>query len=107
MHVMDKRFEGSGEKIMTMLDTVGDKTLAFLRKECKEHIVSVDINLMMSFTNLLDSLLRAEYGVKDDNLDLMLSKFFVFSYIWSLGGNLHDTSHKKFEEFARMTIAEL
>jgi len=62
-YVMEERFEGSAEVIMGLMDQITDTALAFVRKECKEHIVTLDIHLTMSFTKLLDSLLRPEYQV--------------------------------------------
>ena len=35
-----------GWQIMDLLDKTVDKTIAFIRAECKENIVSVDINLV-------------------------------------------------------------
>ena len=103
---MEPRFPESAEKIIELLDKVVDDTLAFLRKECRENIVSVDINLTNSFCNLLESFLCGKYGVTADNLDLMLAQYFTFCYIWVFGGNLHDTSMGKFDEFARVLLAE-
>ena len=105
--VMNGRFEGSGSKIMDLLDVVVEPTLSFIRKECKEHIVSVDVNLTMSFCKLLDSLLLERHGVTEQNLEIMLGKYFVFSYIWTMGGNLHDLSLKKFDAFARNMISQV
>jgi hypothetical protein len=36
-------------QIMDLLDKTVDKTVAFIRAECKENIVSVDINLVDRF----------------------------------------------------------
>ena len=105
-HVMEQRFEGCGLAIMELLDRVSDKTLVFLRKECREHIVSLDTQLMVSFTKLLDSLLRDTYGVVRGNWQDMLPKFFAFSYFWTLGGNLQDTFNLVFDVFARSTIRD-
>jgi len=105
--VMNERFPGSGQAIIDLMDSVVDKTIAFIRKECKEHIVSVDLNLVSSLCSLIDSLVRPEYGVTKENLEMMLNKYFVFAYIWTLGGNFQDGSLKKFEEFARNIIPEI
>jgi dynein heavy chain len=106
-YVMNERFPGAGDTIMTHMDNVVDKALAHVRKECKEHIVSVDFNLVCSFCSLMDSLIREEYGVNVGNLDTMLNKYFVFALIWTIGGNLQDGSLKHFEEYARTVIPEI
>ena len=105
--VMNQRYPGSGDTLMRLMDKTVDRGMAFIRKECKEHIVSVDFNLVSSFCSLLDSLLREEYGVTTENLETMINKYFVFSFIWTLGGNFSDGSLKKFEEFARSIIPEI
>jgi dynein heavy chain len=104
--VIDARFQGVGNRILKMMDDVIDNALHFIRKECKEHIVSVDVNLTSSFCNLLDSLLRPLYGVSEETVEIMLEKYFVFCFIWTLGANLHDTSLAKFDEFARGVISQ-
>jgi hypothetical protein len=37
-------------QIMDLLDKTVDKTIAFIRADCKENIVSVDINLVDHFS---------------------------------------------------------
>ena len=98
---MEARFPESADKLIELFDKVVDETLVFVRKECKENIVSVDINLTNSFCNLLEAFLRDAYGVKSDNFDFMLPQYFSFCYIWVFGGNLHDSSLAKFDTFAR------
>eukprot|EP00960_Hanusia_phi_P050219 760078-Hanusia_phi.AAC.2 len=106
-NVLEERFEGYGKKAMELFEAVGDPTLSFIRKECTEHLVSVDFNLMMSFRNLLGSLLNESYGVNTGNIKDRFDKYFVFAYIWTLGANLHDNSIQKFDAFARQTIGKV
>ena len=91
---------------MELFDKVVDQTLAFLRKECREHIVSVDINLTNSFCNLLSVFLSDAYGVKVENFELMMTQYFTFCYIWVFGGNLHDSSLQKFNDFTRNLLSD-
>ena len=105
--VMNERFPGSGDIIMKHMENIVDKAIAHIRKECKEHIVSVDFNLVSSFCSLMDSLIRDEYGVTKANLDDMLPKYLVFAFIWTIGGNFQDGTMKNFEEFARTIIPEI
>ncbi len=39
----------ASSQIMDLLEKTVDKTVAFVRTECKENIVSVDINLVKYF----------------------------------------------------------
>jgi dynein heavy chain len=105
-HILDARWPSSAQQVMELLDKVVDKTLAFIRAECRENIASVDINLTTSVCNLLDCFLQPSYGVTLEKLDLMLVQYFAFSYIWVFGGNLHDSSMAKFDQFARDLLSQ-
>ena len=105
-HILDARWPSSAQQVIELLDKVVDKTLAFIRAECRENIVSVDINLTTSLCNLLDCFLQPRYGVTLEKLDLILVQYFAFSYIWVFSGNLHDSSMAKFDQFARDLLSQ-
>lgn len=50
-----------------------------------------------------------KYGVVAgaDNVSSLLTLYFVFAYIWSMGANLHDKSVAGFDKFAREKMAAL
>jgi len=70
-----------------------------------------NIHVVQSCLNLIDSLLVKEYGfdLKDSasHIDRLVDLYFVFAYIWSFGGNLHDKSVAGFDHFAREKISKL
>uniref|UniRef100_A0A7S0PNJ6 Dynein heavy chain n=1 Tax=Micromonas pusilla TaxID=38833 RepID=A0A7S0PNJ6_MICPS len=96
--------------ILSLFNKTIDGGLSFVRKNLKEAIPTVDINLVTSLTALFKSLVQPEKGVDfaDDKLSLhpKLAKVFVFSYVWSLGGNLQEQFHAQFDEWARAHFAD-
>ena len=96
--------------ILSLFNKTIDDGLSFVRKNLKEAIPTVDINLVTSLTALFKSLVQPEKGVDfaDDKLSLhpKLAKVFVFSYVWSLGGNLQEQFHAQFDEWARAHFAD-
>lgn len=88
---------------------------AYLRNECKEVIASVDVNMVKSCLNLVDVMLeewRSTLGVAFDKLtpyecDTYTNMIFIFAFIWSAGGNLHDLSRIKFSQHMRQKFLKL
>jgi hypothetical protein len=92
--------------IFSLFDKCVDGGLKFLRKHLKEGITSVDINLVTSLAMLFKTLTLPSRGIDfgSENvkaLKAVLAKVFVFSFTWSVGGNVDSTHHDKFDEFAR------
>ena len=96
--------------ILSLFNKTIDGGLSFVRKNLKEAIATVDINLVTSLTAFFKSLVQPDKGVDfaDDKLSLhpKLAKIFVFSYVWSLGGNLEERFHAQFDEWARAHFAD-
>jgi dynein heavy chain len=98
-----------------------EAALPFIREECKEApgIPSEDANLVASFLRMLEAMVCPRHGFpaedsqaaaqdgadgkpKPDKHLLALSKAYcVFAAVWSLGGNLHESSRQKFQDFLR------
>mmetsp|Transcript_39705 Transcript_39705/g.74534 ORF Transcript_39705/g.74534 Transcript_39705/m.74534 type:complete len:1860 (+) Transcript_39705:1-5580(+) len=73
-----------------------DDGLCWIRHNCKEALLSVDINLVTSCTFILQALLQPTRGLSM-NLELAVLhpcvlKLFIFSYMWALGGNMIATT---------------
>jgi dynein heavy chain len=100
------------EKVFTVIKNTFDEKLAKIRAETREEIPSVDINLVTSCLNLF-KVLYNEYklmqGVKkekkkfsDTEMEAFLVNLFIFSFYWSVGGNLEDSvTYKSREKFNR------
>ena len=78
--------------MLEMFENTIDVGIKFVRKKLTEGIPTVDINLITSLTFLFKSLMQPEKGVDfaDDPqlLHSKLSKIYLFSYVWSIGGNV-------------------
>eukprot|EP00762_Andalucia_godoyi_P001076 ANDGO_01965.mRNA.1 Dynein-1-beta heavy chain len=90
------------------LDTAFHKYVAeglkFVRKSARMDVPAVAINLVQSCCDLLKALISSnkldwkdQSGKTKKTLDLL----FVFSYVWSIGGNLSTSSQEAFDQFAR------
>ncbi|KAJ3093097.1 Dynein heavy chain 6, axonemal [Quaeritorhiza haematococci] len=94
-------------------DTYVDKGLRFIRKQCKEFIKSVDLNLVSSVCKLLTTFINRTSDIDFSgsnahggghglaSLKALFGHLFVFCYVWGLGGNLADGFQDKFDTFVR------
>jgi dynein heavy chain len=103
---VDVRYPGlaCGDSLFKFLDSTVDGALKFVRANCRENVATVDFNLVTSTLNLLDSFLSETRGITTDNITDLLRPIFGFCFVWGFGGNLHDGSLKKFDEFARSAL---
>eukprot|EP00828_Plagiopyla_frontata_P006289 TRINITY_DN1271_c0_g1_i2.p1 TRINITY_DN1271_c0_g1~~TRINITY_DN1271_c0_g1_i2.p1 ORF type:complete len:1883 (-),score=297.33 TRINITY_DN1271_c0_g1_i2:372-6020(-) len=107
--------------VITFVDklrTFFKENIGFIRKECKEVIQSVDINIIKSLINLVD-VLYPQFKEKVTNLDKMqpmeidnlMSMILVFCFIWSAGANLYDNprenSRAKFSQNMRSKLLKV
>jgi len=83
-----------------------DDGLAFLRGNAFiEPIITVDIQIISSFCNLLECFLNKKFGFKAnekfENKKRYLSLIFVFSFIWSFGTTVYEDFHYKIDDFIK------
>eukprot|EP01022_Parablepharisma_sp_SALTPOND_P014052 TRINITY_DN188_c0_g2_i1.p1 TRINITY_DN188_c0_g2~~TRINITY_DN188_c0_g2_i1.p1 ORF type:complete len:4549 (-),score=684.34 TRINITY_DN188_c0_g2_i1:241-13887(-) len=74
-----------------------------MREKCKEKIPSVDVNLIKSCLNIFTSLIDPQYLdlKKKENPETLTLLLFLFSFIWSFGANIHESSRKEFNQFMK------
>jgi dynein heavy chain, axonemal len=79
-----------------------NKLLPFVRENCKEIIETVNVNLVASCLNMIQAFMTEDTLEKLKKTavypEKMVLTYIVFSLIWSLGANLHDSSRKKFSD---------
>jgi dynein heavy chain len=104
--------EGMSQELKDTLlghfDETVEKTIYWIRRNCRESIPSMDNNLVYSCCRLFQSLFTAENGIDLAAADIVdtMKKVFMFSLIWSLGGNVDTVEGKeKFSEFIRETFS--
>ena len=92
------------EHFMKLFDEMVDLGISWVRRNCKELIPASDNNLIMSFCRLFQSLFVEKKGAKldDANIEDILKMMFMWSFVWSIGGNINGPDSKqKFSEFVR------
>eukprot|EP01031_Cornospumella_fuschlensis_P053678 gene53678-biopygen30120 len=98
------------DRILLLFEKVFAKGLAFQRKNCKEPVETVDVQLVIAMCTLFQSLFKAESGVNfsapQAELSALLDKLFFFSYIWSVGAPCADRFWEPFTENARELFEE-
>jgi dynein heavy chain len=94
------------EDVVINLKKLTEKLLTFIREECREEIVSVDLNLVQSALNLVNSQVNPEVLSKKrpEDAELLMKQYLIFSLIWSLGANLNDRSRVKFDQQMRFQM---
>ena len=96
--------------MLEMFENTIDVGIKFVRKKLTEGIPTVDINLITSLTFLFKSLMQPEKGVDfaDDPqlLHSKLAKIYLFSYVWSIGGNVDAECYYAFDEWTREVLLE-
>ena len=100
--------QGLRDHLMNLFDTFVDAGLYFIRKNCREYVASVDFNLVSSLSRLLTCFIQKtkeiDFQMPLNDLKRLFSQIFIFSYIWSLGGNLADGYQDAFDTFLRQTL---
>ncbi|XP_054276499.1 dynein axonemal heavy chain 6-like [Macrosteles quadrilineatus] len=89
--------------ILELFSKYVENGFVFVKKHCVHPIAQVEISKATMMCNMFESLIR-EPGLLEKTLDRsrtrsIICQTFVFSYIWSVGGNLIDSSRETFEKF--------
>jgi dynein heavy chain, axonemal len=97
--------------IVKHVENMFEKLLPFVREQCKEIIETVNVNLVSSCLNMIQAFMNEETLEKLKKTavypEKMVLTYIVFSLIWSLGANLHDTSRKKFSDSIKAEIMNI
>ncbi|KAJ3137918.1 Dynein heavy chain 6, axonemal [Physocladia obscura] len=84
-----------------------DSGLSFIRKMCKEYIKSVNFNLVVSLCKLISCFVQnseVNFGIHIGDLKGLFGHIFLFSFVWSIGGNLADGNQDLFDTYVRDTM---
>jgi dynein heavy chain len=95
-----------------LFDAYVEDGLQFVRKKCRESIPSCNINLVQSLMALFQSLYSEQSGVKvktdtEEDLKTLANMIFIFSYVWSIGGNIEAECQDMFDSFMREKFENL
>jgi dynein heavy chain len=97
--------------VIELFDKFIDPGLKFIKKNCIHAIDQVDINCVVTLSKLFQSLLcdqknKVDWSSDATKLHPLICTTFLFCYLWSLGGNLIQTSMESFETFVRDIFSE-
>ncbi|CAK85038.1 unnamed protein product (macronuclear) [Paramecium tetraurelia] len=108
------------DKVPTYVDTLIDKiehffkdNLKVVREEFKEKIPTTVNNILKSLLNLAQinlKLLTDTVVLEKMNkfdMESHIAMVLIFSYIWSAGANLHDSSRSQFSQYLKGKIISL
>ena len=95
------------EFFMKLFETYIDRGLQFVRAHCKEYVRSINLNLVVSVSRLIETFCNRISEIDftqpppANNVYTLLGHVFIFCYVWGLAGNLADGYQDAFDTFAR------
>ena len=77
--------------------------LAFLRRNCRETIATVDVNLAASCFKLFEAIVNRSVDIKRPEAELhpTLAAVFAYALVWSAGGNVVEDDREAFSDALR------
>ncbi|XRB21521.1 dynein axonemal heavy chain [Pseudoscourfieldia marina] len=91
--------------IFNLFDTLVDAGLSFVATKRHSGIPTVDINLVTSLCYIMQSFFLPAHGINfaspPEELNPIIGRVFAFSYVWSIGANVHADSHDELDDFVR------
>ncbi|XP_043915244.1 dynein axonemal heavy chain 6 [Protopterus annectens] len=106
----DKLNNETRQYILDLFNRYVDDGLKFIKKKCTQIVHQVDISKVTTLCCLLESLLTGKRGpdlkMEQTRLNNILCQTFVFSYLWSLGGNLTENCWDAFDSFIRQQFED-
>lgn len=104
-NMSEKVKEETRNYILDLYDAYVEDGLRFATKRCTQAMPQVDISKVATLCCLMESLLLGKGGpdLKQEPVRLhpLIANAFIFSYIWSIGGNLIDVCWDSFDSFVR------
>ncbi len=90
--------------INNMVSEYAAAGLSFVRATCSEYVETVDLNLVTSLCNFFVAVIPTTFdgSAKDENyMKTFINNLFIFSFIWSIGGNIIKECRQEFDKFCR------
>ena len=94
--------------VVSLIEAHLNDTIFFMNEVCTEKVETSGMNVTQSLLNLLEGLVNPLNGLKPDHqsIDKLLKYCFVWSLVWSIGGNVDDASRPKFQKFIKDRFSE-
>lgn len=117
-HLADKLLEQKAsdsselcQTLVSLFEAHVDNALHFIRKNCREYLPSVDINLVTTMSMLIESLLLQFFMThksadSSESAKSSLNQLFAFAIVWGIAGNIIETFWEPFDEFIREELSD-
>eukprot|EP00854_Cymbomonas_tetramitiformis_P002297 gene2297-3019_t len=99
------------ERMTAMFDWLVPPMVRVATRICKMMCPMQEINIVMSLMRLYAALLAPEFNdpnviaeMNDNMVSVWLDSLFLFSLVWSLGGDLDDEGRKTFDKMLRRML---
>ena len=92
------------ENLYQLFEKYVDGLLMLRKKECKEPVPCIEINLIRSLCNLMDTFCTSANGISSDpnpESTKLINMWFAFSLVWSIGGAVDEEGRRKIDTFLR------
>ena len=86
------------DKMVSEITSIVPNLIKFVKRECKEKIPSVELNLTQSCLNLFSCFYNTEILNKTVSIEEISFYYLAFSVIWSIGANIDDDSRPIFSK---------
>ncbi|XP_071830856.1 dynein axonemal heavy chain 1-like isoform X2 [Apostichopus japonicus] len=98
------------EKLQELFNKFLEESIEFIRRNCKEIVSSMNSNLTLSLTKLMDCFFvpflprEGQPPIPEENLDRiveLIEPWFIFSLIWTVGATINSDGRKKYSAWLR------
>ncbi|CAM9277540.1 unnamed protein product [Ascophyllum nodosum] len=93
------------DHLLHLFEACVQKGLDFQRRQCKEPVACVDIQLVTSLSFILQSLIvkavDSTFSLPEAELNAFVDKLFVSSFVWSIAGSVQEEGWERMNDFCR------
>jgi dynein heavy chain len=103
-HKLVKTLPQHVQRFDKLLNKYAVPAIEFFLEECREGLTQgIAAHYLRNMFNIMDSVLLPEHGVSagKGGVEGMINQWFIFAFIWAIGGNSHDDSRTKFDAYVR------
>ena len=103
-HKLVKTLPQHVQRFDKLLNKYAVPAIEFFLEECREGLTQgIAAQYLRNMFNIMDSVLLPEHGVSagKGGVEGMINQWFIFAFIWAIGGNSHDDSRTKFDAYVR------
>ena len=96
--------------LQEMFERYVEDGLRFVARSCSQAMPQAEVNKVEMMCRLMSSLMFGPGGLNPTKeplrLNELLAQTFVFSYLWTVGGNLAEQHRETFEQYVRKQLED-